>query len=389
MNGETKKISDMNILYDGFKKMLQGAPWKAEPQKFEIDFLSKLNEISKELENHTYQTSEGNKFTLNERGKIRRICGRNAKDRTVRHVLCDEFLNPALEPYLIYKNGASRKNKGIDFQREMFERDLHNYWLENKSNEGWIAFIDLSKFYDNIQHSILKDMIKDKISDDIFWLFEDVLDTFKVDVSYMNDEEYKDCINKLFNSVEYYNTVPDKLKTGKKYMNKSVDIGDQTSQSIGVYFPTPIDNYVTIVRGIRKYGRYMDDMYLIHKDKDYLEETLQGIFDCAKNLGLFINKKKTRICKLSDKYIFLQVKYYLTDSGKVVKRINPKSVTRERRKLKKYKHLLLTRQIDYNTVEQAYKSWMGKYTKIMSKKQTNHMKDLYYKLFGRNPRWKS
>ncbi|MBR5361682.1 MAG: RNA-directed DNA polymerase [Lachnospiraceae bacterium] len=381
-------VTDMNALYDAYKASMIGSAWKEEPQRFEIDFLSELTALHHELESRTYKTSKGSEFTLRERGKIRHIHGGRIRDRVVRHSLCDNVLGPALDRYTIYNNAASQKGKGIDFARKLFERDLHNFWLEHRTNEGYVAFVDLSKFYDNVQHEKAKEMILPKIDEYSGWLLSNIIDTFLVDVSYMSDEEYAGCMDRKFNSIEYFETIPAELKTGKKYMAKSVEIGDQTSQHIGVYYPTPIDNYVTIVRGIGKYGRYMDDMYIIHHDLDYLKETLKGVYQKAAELGLFVNEKKTRICRLSDTYIYLQVRYFMTDKGKVVKRINPKSITRERRKLKRYKHLMDEGRLTYPAIEQAYKSWMGKFTRIMSKKQIKNMKELYYQLFKEDARWK-
>ena len=155
----------MNALYEAFKASMKGSAWKEEPQKFEIDFLSEITRLHQELESRTYKTSPGTEFTLNERGKIRYIHGSRMRDRVVRHSLCDNELSPALKPYLIHNNGASQKGKGISFSREMFERDLHNYWLEHRTNEGYVGFIDLSKFYDNIQHEKAKSEINPKLSE--------------------------------------------------------------------------------------------------------------------------------------------------------------------------------------------------------------------------------
>jgi hypothetical protein len=171
-------------------------------------------------------------------------------------------------------------------------------------------------------------------------------------------------------------------------MPKSVNIGDQVSQDIGVFFPTTIDNYVKTVCGCKYYGRYMDDMYIIHQDKDRLKEIVGGISVAAASIGLYINEKKTRIVDLADTYKYLQIKYSLTETGKVVKRINPRSLTRERRRLKAYRHLLDEGKINYEDIEQAAKSWMGSFSKIMSKKQKNHMKSLYRELFGKELTWK-
>lgn len=381
-------IDDTNLLFDAMKASMKGSAWKLEPQKFYHNWLINLYDLKNELKEHTYQTSPCSEFTLNERGKIRHIHGNRMRDRVVRHALCDEVLTPCLDKYLIHNNGASRKGKGIRFAREMFERDLHNYWLENRTNDGYIGFVDFSKYYDNIQHDKIKENIYPRIPEDTHWLMDEIIRGFEIDVSYMSDEDYKNCLEMKFNSVNYYETITDEQKTGEKMMKKSVNIGDQTAQNIGIFFPTPIDNYCKIVKGLKRYGRYMDDTYFIVRTRKEALEIIEGIKDQAKRLGIFINDRKTRIVKLSDTYKYLQIKYRLTDTGKVVKRINPKSVTRERRRLKAYKRILDKGIIQYEDIEQAYKSWMGDFSRLMSKTQTKNMKRLYKELFGKEPQWK-
>jgi len=385
---EEKHIYDLNLLYESYLASMKGSAWKAEPQRFHLDFLSEIVQLKHELETRTYKTSPGTEFILNERGKIRHIHGARMRDRVVRHALCDGFLSDALDPYLIYNNGASQKGKGISFSRKMFERDLHNYWLKNRTNEGYICFIDYSKFYDNIVHETAKEMIFTKISEEAQWLTGEIIDTFTVDVSYMDDEEYEKCMDKCFSSVEYYETVSNEDKTGEKFMHKSVEIGDQLSQNIGIFYPTPVDNYAKIVLGCKYYGRYMDDMYIIHDDLEELKAMITGIQDVASAYGLFINSKKTKIYKLSDTFKYLQTKYTLSETGKVIKRINPKSLARERRRIKAYKHLMDEGKMSYEDIEMAVKSWMGNYVKLMSKKQIKHMKSLYMELFGKELKWK-
>lgn len=382
------EIADINILYDAFRASMKGSSWKREPQKYEHDWLYELSCLKHELETKTYHTLPGSEFKLNERGKIRHIHGGRMRDRVLRHALCDNILGPCLKPYLIHNNGASQKNKGLSFARKMFERDLHNYYLKHGTNEGYIGFVDLSKFYDNIRHDLIKEFIYPKIPEDTHWLMDEILHNMEIDVSYMTSEEYEHCLDEKFDSVSYYETIPKELRTGEKFMQKSVNIGDQVSQDIGVFFPFRIDNYAKIVRGLKYYGRYMDDIYFICPTIEEARSIIEGIISEAEKIGLFVNVKKTHIVKASDTYKYLQVKYRLTDTGKVVKRINPVSVTRERRKLKAYKRILAKGEITYEDVEQAYKSWMGAYAGIMSKKQVKNMKVLFKELFGKEPRWK-
>ena len=381
-------LTDLNLLYDSYIASMKGSSWKQEPQRFETDFLSEIIRLKEEIESRTYKTLPGVEFTLNERGKIRHIHGSRMRDRVVRHALCDGELNPVLKPYLIWNNGASIKGKGITFTRKLFERDLHNFWLKYRSNDGYIGFVDLSKFYDNIRHDKVREMILPKLSEDAQWLFNEILRNMEVDVSYMTDEEYAQCLDTKFDSLWYYRNIPYAMRTGEKMMAKGLDIGDQVSQSIGVYFPTPIDNYVKIVRGCKWYGRYMDDMYIICKDREELQSIIDGICKKAHELGMFINPKKTRIIKLSGQYKFLQIKYSLDEKGKVIRRINPKSVTRERRRIKAYRHLMNEGVMPYADIENACRSWMGEYARLMSKIQIRHMKELYKSLFDKELIWK-
>lgn len=388
MNNKYNKLTNLNLLYDSYIASMKGSFWKKEPQKFSIDFLSEIIKLKNELENHTYKTLDGSEFTLNERGKIRHIHASRMRDRVVRHALCDGELNDALSPYLIYNNGASQKGKGISFTRKMFEKDLHNFWLKHHTNDGYIGFIDFSKFYDNVRHDKVKELVLPKLSEEGRWIFNEVLKTMEVDVSYMTDEEYSQCLETKFDSLWYYKNIPKSMRTGEKMMAKGLGIGDQVSQSIGIFFPTLIDNYVKIVRGCKWYGRYMDDMYIICKNKEELISIINGIIEITQKIGMYINHKKTKIIKLSNQYKFLQIKYSLNKKGKVIKKINPKSVTRERRRIKAYKRLFDLGKLPYKDIENACRSWMGEYSKIMSKKQIQHIKDLYFKFFDKELIWK-
>ncbi len=76
-------------------------------------------------------------------------------------------------------------------------------------------------------------------------------------------------------------------------MDKSVGIGSEISQISGLLYPSRIDNYCKIVKGLKYYGRYMDDTYVIHESKEYLKQLLREITEICNEYGIFINNKKT------------------------------------------------------------------------------------------------
>ena len=267
--------------------------------------------------------------------------------------------------------------------RSILKSPIHQVVLNG--NEGWILFGDFSKFYDNIIHEIAKRELLKLFDDDEFidLLLTQIFDGFKIDVSYMTDEEYATCMSDTFNKLDY-RKIPESKLTGEKWMEKSVNIGDQLSQVIGIYYPYRIDNYVKYVRSQKFYGRYMDDWYIMNPSKEELFDLLDHIHQIAEEYGIHINKKKTRIVKISSTYKFLQIKYSLTDSGKVIKRINPKRVTTMRRKLKKLAVKVKNEEITYENVENMFRGWMGSFYKLLSKEQRKNLIGLYEDLFEKS-----
>ena len=378
---DMESIYDANALLNAFRESKKGTSWKESVQRYEMNLLRNINQTQKEIANGTYEQKDFYEFPLNERGKTRHIKSMHISDRVVQRSVCDNVLVPELERYLIYDNGASMKGRGIHFARKRLSTHLHKYFRKNGSNEGYILLIDFTKFFDNICHEPLVKEMRSKIGNDETMNFvAKFIDTFRIDVSYMTDEEYAGCLKTIYNALEYAEIDKSKL-TGEKYMKKSVGIGSQISQISGVFYPTRIDTYCKVVKSLKYYGRYMDDIYIIHRDKEYLKELLTQIQKMCDELGLFINPKKTQIIKLSKGFTFLKIKYILTDTGKVVERISRDGITRMRRKLKKLRKKLDAGEVAFEDIRCAYASWRGDKKHYDSYTTLKNMDKLFNELF--------
>ena len=335
-----EKLYDANNLIKAFNDTKKASMWKESTQRYEINLLKNIHKTQSDFKSGKYKQKEFYTFKINERGHERLIKSLHIYDRVIQRSLCDNILVPKLKKYLIYDNGASLKNKGIDFTRKRFDMHLQKY-IRKHGTEGYILQIDFKKFFDNIPHRQLTDAIREKINDcDVMELVKYIVNTFKIDVSYLNDKEFKECYNNVYNSLEHKES-----NEGIKYMHKSLGIGSQISQISGIFYPTLIDNYCKIVRQQKYYGRYMDDIYIINNSKDELKNILEEIENISKDMCLFINHKKTHITKLKHGFTFLKTRYIITDSGKTIKKIPRDTITRERRKLKKFKRLLSKNKI--------------------------------------------
>lgn len=380
-NSGLNMLCDANLYLDAFNKCKKGSIWKESVQRYEMNLLKNINQQITAVQNGTYEQKPFNEFTLNERGKTREIKAIHIEDRVVLRNLCDNILVPGIEKYLIYDNGASVKGKGIHFTRQRFETHLHKYYRQHGSNEGYILLMDFTKFFDNIQHSKLINEYEKRLHDkNLIEFLAQIINAFHIDVSYMDDEEYKYCLNSVYNALEYAD-IDKSLLTGEKYMDKSVGIGSQISQISGLLYPTRIDNYCKIVKSLKYYGRYMDDTYVIHESKEYLKQLLNEITKICNDYGIFINQKKTQIVKLTKTFTFLKTRYNLTATGKVIKRINKNSVTRERRKLKKFRKMLDEGRITYKEIQEQYNSWRGNLKYYSAYNVTKNMDKLFNELF--------
>jgi hypothetical protein len=127
----------------------------------------------------------------------------------------------------------------------------------------------------------------------------------------------------------------------------------------------------------------MDDWYIMSPSKEELCDILENIRAIAKELGIYINDDKTRIVKISSSFKYLQVKYTLTESGKIIKRINPKRVTAMRRKLNKLAVKYENGEVEYENIESMFKGWMGSFYKILSRQQRQNLMNQFGTLFNK------
>lgn len=372
-------LYNLDNLYEAFLEVKAASGWKETTQRYEEDLLFHLLDLHKRLINGTYKPTKPYCFLYNERGKLRLIESYIIDDRIVQWCFVNKVLLPLIRPKLIYDNSASLKGRGTDHFRARLELHLTDFAKEN-GNDGFIVIGDFRKYFDNLRHTVFLQILKELGADSEVINFAKLLiDAHKIDVSYMTDEEYAECMDTPFNSIE--NPLIDAtLKTGKKLMDKSMGIGSHIAQIAGVVYPYRIDNYCKIVKGIKGYARYMDDFYIIHKSKEFLWELMSELKKLCAELGLFLNERKTQIVSLHHPFTILKTQYRLLPDGRIIRKPDKSQRIRTCRKLKAMKAKLDEGTITLDKVEQIYKSTRGQLARYGETESVRSFDEFYNNL---------
>lgn len=295
--GDFEEIFSYENLYRSGHICTRGVGWKSSTQSYRFNITTNTRKTQLELLSGCYKGRGFTEFDLVERGKKRHIRSVHISERVVQRTLCDRAIIPVFAPSLIYDNGASLKGKGISFAVNRVVCHLERYFRKH-GNSGYVLTYDFSSYFDNADHGPVKRELERRIHDDrVRALANQFLDAFG-DVGY--------------------------------------GLGSQISQIAAIMLPNRLDHVIKEELGINGYGRYMDDGYLIHESKEYLETCLARMKEICDELGIILNPKKTGIRKLSDGFDFLKIRFRLTATGKVIRKMDYQSVKVMRRKLKKF-----------------------------------------------------
>lgn len=331
-------------LYKGYRLSCRGVGWKASTQKYKANALLNVVTTMQKLQAGTYKSSGFYEFDIVERGKQRHIKSVHISERVVQRTLCDYSLIPLLTRTFIYDNGACMRDKGIDFAINRLLVHLRRHYA-NYGTEGYALVFDFSSYFDNIDHDVLKGILARTYSDTrILALVYDFIDNFG---------------------------------------DKGLGLGSQISQVSALAYPNRLDHFIKENLRIKGYGRYMDDGYLIHPSKEYLQGCRTAIAELCEQLGIKLNKNKTQTVKLSQGLPFLKTRFILTASGKIIRKPKRKGITVMRRKLKTFKVRLDSGKMSREDIRCSYTSWRGYMSHKNAYRTVQSMDALYNKLFNR------
>ena len=348
-----EEVFTMDNLLEAYKNVRSGKTNREFTIKYEQSFLIRLYDLQQRIFDDKYKMGKLIRFKVYE-PKEREVVADKFEDKIVQDVLSKKVLMPLISPRLIFDNYASQPGKGNLLAVQRLERHMA---IHAKSvgwtDKGWVLSCDIKKYFYSIDHKVYLDMI-DKL--------------------YMDSR-----LNKLMHMQTDICTKD--INPYIKEDGRGLCIGFETSQWGAVYYLSGLDHYIKEELHIKCYGRYMDDFYLIHESREYLEECLDKIQKYVEEkLNLTLNSK-TYIHPFSQGVCFLGYHcMYNPDTHQIVARIRAKSVKKMRRRAKENYKRVVHHTLDVDTAVVSLDSWWAYAKHGKTKKAENAYKQERKKL---------
>lgn len=160
--GDFQKMLQFEFIREEFYSIQRNCRNKKMVFDFKLNLNENLLNILKKLNESEYVFGKYRIFIIRE-PKYRIIMSENMPDKIVNHLVSTHILLPNLEKRLIATNVATRRGKGTKYGFDAIVKYINTLSLHKK--EIYVLKIDMKKYFYNINHDILLDMLKRYITD--------------------------------------------------------------------------------------------------------------------------------------------------------------------------------------------------------------------------------
>lgn len=178
-----------------------------------------------------YKTSEYTTFTIYEPKERLIFRLPYYPDRIVHHAVMN-IMEPVFKSVFTADTYSCIKNKGIHAAAAAVRRAL-----KDTAGTRYCLKLDIRKFYPNVNHDILKSLLRKKIKDqELLWLLDGIIDSAD-----------------------------------------GLPIGNYLSQYFANFYLSYFDHWIKEHKRVKYYFRYADDIVILSAEKPYLHELLYEI----------------------------------------------------------------------------------------------------------------
>jgi retron-type reverse transcriptase len=282
------EIICLDNLLAAWREFVRGKRDKKDVQEFQWQLMDNLTVLHWNLASGDYCHGGYQAFKICD-PKSRQIHKASVRDRLVHHAIY-RILYPFFDRTFIADSYSCRLGKGTHRALARFSEFAYSA-SRNNTRTCWVLKGDIRKFFANINHGILKEILAEYILDKkILGLLDEVIDSFH-------------CVNDNLDSCFRRN---DKGKDEDVSGSRGLPLGNLTSQLLVNIYMNRFDQFVKHKLQVKYYIRYADDFVIISNDKGDLIRLLELISNYLKQeLKLELHDDKISIRTLSSSIDFL------------------------------------------------------------------------------------
>jgi hypothetical protein len=251
---------------------------------YEMDYESKLIALRDRINTRTYAPGKSICFVVT-RPRYREVFAASFEDRIVHHYIALR-LEPLFEQAFCPYTYNCRKGKGQLYGTNMLRQQIIEC-SDNYTTDCYIMKLDLRGFFMSIDKCILADLIDRFVEEK--YTGEDKDDLRHLCQIVILHEPEKNC--ERHSPASYWNHLPANKSLFTNGEGKGVAIGNLFAQLFANFLLNSLDWLVEEL-GLTYHGRYVDDFYMIHRDKMVLLNAVPRIREKLSELGLELNERK-------------------------------------------------------------------------------------------------
>lgn len=264
-----EEITSVENLLDAWKEFLRSKRTKRDVQEFQLYLMDNIFALHGDLVNKVYRHGGYHEFHIFD-PKPRIIHKASVCDRLLHHAIYRK-LYPFFDRTFIADSYSCRNEKGTHKALNRF-RQFGYIVSRNDTRTCWVLKCDIRKFFANIDHPTLLNILRRYIPDkNVMWLLEEVIKSFASSKTHVG-----------------------------------LPLGNLTSQLFVNIYMNEFDQFVKHQLKVHYYIRYADDFALLSEDRKILENFLLLIKTFLREkLKLALHPQKVSIETLASGINFL------------------------------------------------------------------------------------
>jgi len=242
---------------------------------FELELEKNLFALYDEIVNRCYVPRRSMAFVINRPVKREIFCA-DFRDRVIHHLLFN-YLNPVLDARFINDSYSCRVGRGIHYGQRRLARAMRAC-SDNYKEEAWILKLDIQGYFMEMNRQLLYDKLcRHMKKPSPRWEGTDMrlVDYLVRQVVFNNPVQ--GCM--VRGSVKDWEGLPPSKSLFHSPAGCGLPIGNLTSQLFSNVYLHDFDTWMKYNRKLEFYGRYVDDFYVVHRDKEFLVRLTEEVRD--------------------------------------------------------------------------------------------------------------